>query len=200
MATNKISAQELKELRATFDKYDASKDGKLQVSELVQLFTDLKVPNPKATAEKLVKEVDVNNDGDISYGEFLKAYLPVRHAKGDISVSLREFVEDVIHEEAEEHKKNEKPIKFVFHAPAWVKEAQIAGLFNHWHGEAFSSVGNGVFEHTIYLTPGHHEYKYKVRPSHEHGLIDEHYGWIYDHTKPHHHDRSGHINNFINVE
>lgn len=112
-----MSTEELINLRALFDKYDTSKDGKIQSSELAALLKDtgskrpaeevsiknngnaappLRITSPLLPfpqADAVIKTLDVNSDGSLSYGEFLKAFAHTQH-KGD--GRLEQFLEDCV--------------------------------------------------------------------------------------------------------
>jgi len=67
----------MNQLKAAFHKFDKNGDGVLEKDELVQGYIEL--GETKEQAEKLVsrilRKIDINNDGNINYSEFLMANL-----------------------------------------------------------------------------------------------------------------------------
>merc|ERR1712136_157739 len=63
--------KKIKEFRKTFDKYDTSKDGFIDLQELKYMMEKLEAPQTHLGLKSMIREVDEDNDGQISFREFL---------------------------------------------------------------------------------------------------------------------------------
>eukprot|EP01102_Stenamoeba_stenopodia_P001456 TRINITY_DN1125_c0_g2_i2.p1 TRINITY_DN1125_c0_g2~~TRINITY_DN1125_c0_g2_i2.p1 ORF type:complete len:180 (+),score=55.92 TRINITY_DN1125_c0_g2_i2:30-542(+) len=73
-----FSIPELKNFENMFKKYDTSNDGFIDLPELKYMMEQLGVPQTHLALKAMIKEVDEDNDGKISYREFLLIF---RYAK-----------------------------------------------------------------------------------------------------------------------
>ncbi|XP_055684409.1 EF-hand domain-containing protein D2 homolog [Lutzomyia longipalpis] len=69
-----FSRKEIKEYQATFNKYDVGHDGYLDLAELKIMMEKLGAPQTHLSLKKMISEVDEDNDGKISFREFLLIY------------------------------------------------------------------------------------------------------------------------------
>ena len=76
IVTQLVSLKETRVLREVFRAIDANGDGKLSVSELADQYSQtMGYEEAKKEAERIMKEVDTDNNGYIDYTEFLKVNL-----------------------------------------------------------------------------------------------------------------------------
>eukprot|EP00005_Dracoamoeba_jomungandri_P010360 CAMPEP_0174276152 /NCGR_PEP_ID=MMETSP0439-20130205/60225_1 /TAXON_ID=0 /ORGANISM="Stereomyxa ramosa, Strain Chinc5" /LENGTH=174 /DNA_ID=CAMNT_0015368343 /DNA_START=695 /DNA_END=1219 /DNA_ORIENTATION=- len=70
---NKISEEELKELRAEFDRMDVNGDGVISLEELIAEMIDEEASDAECrlAGKVALKEMDANGDGEISWDEFV---------------------------------------------------------------------------------------------------------------------------------
>jgi hypothetical protein len=61
----------VQELRRRFDQLDLDGNGHVTASELYLMFKALKVPVSQSTLDKLIKEADTNQNGEIEFDEFI---------------------------------------------------------------------------------------------------------------------------------
>ena len=79
IVTQFVSLNETRVLREVFRAIDANGDGKLSISELAdQYMQTMGSEEAKREAERIMKEVDTDNNGFIDYTEFLKVNLDAR--------------------------------------------------------------------------------------------------------------------------
>lgn len=74
-----FSREEIKNFQTTFKKYDSNKSKSIDESELTKLFEDLECPQTHMGIRKLIKEVDMDKNGEVSFCEFLQMF---KNAKG----------------------------------------------------------------------------------------------------------------------
>ena len=70
-----------KKLRIVFDKYDSDKSATLEVTELNNVLLDLGVQLKPSELKKILKEVDINNDGVLTFEEFKEIFNDVKLTK-----------------------------------------------------------------------------------------------------------------------
>jgi len=63
--------QTIKDLRVIFDSFDKDKSGALTKKELTDLLKELEVDTSSAKVETAFKKIDENNDGKITFDEFV---------------------------------------------------------------------------------------------------------------------------------
>jgi len=66
-----FSLKQLREYKKMFQKYDSGKDGFIDLMELKYMMEKLEAPQTHLGLKSMIKEVDEDNDGKISYREFL---------------------------------------------------------------------------------------------------------------------------------
>jgi hypothetical protein len=66
-----FSIQEIKEFRKTFQKYDVDKSNFIDLMELKLMMEKLGEPQTHLGLKAMIKEVDEDNDGEISFREFM---------------------------------------------------------------------------------------------------------------------------------
>lgn len=66
-----MSIKELKEYEELFKQYDSNGDGTLDLQELKYMMEKLGAPQTHIALKKMIAEVDEDNDGVMSYREFL---------------------------------------------------------------------------------------------------------------------------------
>jgi len=71
MATNKPSADELDELRETFDYNDRDADGRIQKDEFVAMLDELDAGMTVQEMEIGFQDIDTNDDQLIDFAEFV---------------------------------------------------------------------------------------------------------------------------------
>ena len=67
-----LSEQEICELHEAFNIFDVESDGSIEASQLMMLMNSLKQYPTKEEIEAILKELDLNNDGQIYFNQFLK--------------------------------------------------------------------------------------------------------------------------------
>lgn len=68
---HEFSRRQIKEYENTFNKYDDSRDGFLDLEELKRMMEKLGAPQTHLGLKAMIKEVDEDNDNKISFREFL---------------------------------------------------------------------------------------------------------------------------------
>lgn len=66
-----FSLKQLREFKKMFLKYDSGRDGFIDIMELKYMMEKLEAPQTHLGLKGMIKEVDEDNDGKISYREFL---------------------------------------------------------------------------------------------------------------------------------
>jgi len=77
-----LSRKDIKAYEATFKKYDTDKDGFLDLQELKYLMEKIGHPQTHVSLKQMIAEVDEDNDGVMSFREFLLIF--VRATKGEL--------------------------------------------------------------------------------------------------------------------
>ena len=70
--TELLSEQEICELHEAFNIFDVESDGSIPINSLMMLMNSLKQYPTKEEIDKIIKEIDVNNEGQIYFNQFLK--------------------------------------------------------------------------------------------------------------------------------
>ena len=68
---DKLSPEELDELRETFDYNDRDGDGRIQVNEFSEMLDELEADMSPKDIEIGFQDIDTNDDGLIDFGEFV---------------------------------------------------------------------------------------------------------------------------------
>ena len=79
------------QIKDTFDSYDKDKSGKLSLDEVVKLSTQLGITVTKPELDALFKSIDTDNDGNLSFEEFLAWYRVGKNNK--IALNLKNQIE-----------------------------------------------------------------------------------------------------------
>uniref|UniRef100_A0A6B2EI98 Putative swiprosin n=1 Tax=Phlebotomus kandelakii TaxID=1109342 RepID=A0A6B2EI98_9DIPT len=69
-----FTRKQIKEYQVTFNRYDVGQDGFLDLAELKIMMEKLGAPQTHLSLKKMIAEVDEDNDGKISFREFLLIY------------------------------------------------------------------------------------------------------------------------------
>ncbi|KFB39821.1 AGAP009528-PA-like protein [Anopheles sinensis] len=75
---HEFSRKEIKDYQATFSKYDVGNDGYLDLAELKFMMEKLGAPQTHLGLKGMIAEVDEDQDGKISFREFLLIYRKAR--------------------------------------------------------------------------------------------------------------------------
>ncbi len=67
-----LKEQEIYELREAFNIFDTESDGSISTNHLVLLMNSLKQYPTQEELNQIIKEIDVNNEGQIYFNQFLK--------------------------------------------------------------------------------------------------------------------------------
>jgi len=79
ITTHILTSKDTKELRDVFRKIDLDSDGKLSKSELLTHYSlSLGVEQAEEEVERIMRDVDTDNNGFIDYTEFIKASIDSR--------------------------------------------------------------------------------------------------------------------------
>ena len=70
--TELLSEQEICELHEAFNIFDVESDGSIPINSLMMLMNSLKQYPTKEEIDKIIKEIDVNNEDQIYFNQFLK--------------------------------------------------------------------------------------------------------------------------------
>lgn len=71
---HEFSRKEIKEYQATFNRYDVGHDGYLDLTELKIMMEKIGAPQTHIGLKGMIAEIDEDNDGKISFREFLLIY------------------------------------------------------------------------------------------------------------------------------
>ena len=67
-----LSEQEICELHEAFNIFDIESNGSIAINNLIMLMNSLRQYPTKEELDKIIKEIDVNNEGQIYFNQFLK--------------------------------------------------------------------------------------------------------------------------------
>ena len=67
-----LSEQEICELHEAFNIFDIDSDGSIKTNQLILLMTALRQTPSKNELENILKEIEINNNGQIYFNQFLK--------------------------------------------------------------------------------------------------------------------------------
>ncbi|XP_063917848.1 EF-hand domain-containing protein D2 homolog [Zophobas morio] len=75
---HEFSRKEIKQYETTFKKFNTNKDGFLSLNELKRMMEVLGAPQTHVGLKAMIKEVDEDDDGRLSFREFLLVYRKAR--------------------------------------------------------------------------------------------------------------------------
>jgi len=85
---HEFSRKEIKEYEKTFKLYDIGGDGFLDLEELKRMMEKLKCPQTHMGLKTMIKEVDEDGDGKISFREFLLIFRKARSGELEVESGL----------------------------------------------------------------------------------------------------------------
>ncbi|CAG9767072.1 unnamed protein product [Ceutorhynchus assimilis] len=80
---HEFSRKEIKQYEATFKKFNTNKDGYLSLDELKRMMEVLGAPQTHIGLKQMIKEVDEDNDGRLSFHEFMLVFRKARAGELD---------------------------------------------------------------------------------------------------------------------
>ncbi|XP_060521324.1 EF-hand domain-containing protein D2 homolog [Cylas formicarius] len=80
---HEFSRKEIKNYEATFKKFNTNKDGYLSLDELKRMMEVLGAPQTHLGLKAMIKEVDEDNDGRLSFHEFMMVFRKARAGELD---------------------------------------------------------------------------------------------------------------------
>ncbi|XP_076273458.1 EF-hand domain-containing protein D2 homolog [Rhynchophorus ferrugineus] len=89
---HEFSRKEIKQYEATFKKFNISKDGFLSFDELKRMMEVLGAPQTHLGLKAMIKEVDEDNDGRLSFHEFMMVFRKARAGELEEDSGLSELV------------------------------------------------------------------------------------------------------------
>jgi len=97
----KITDEQMQTLRVSFKKYDKNNDNTIDASELIEVLKDNGIHNPETIVDEVMKAIDKNHDGSISFIEFTKA---LQNISGVKEVEVDDIVSKITEQLESEHK------------------------------------------------------------------------------------------------
>jgi hypothetical protein len=88
---HEFSRKEIKQYETTFKKFNTNKDGFLSLSELKRMMELLGAPQTHVGLKAMIKEVDEDDDGRLSFREFLLVYRKARAGELDENSGLAQL-------------------------------------------------------------------------------------------------------------
>ncbi|XP_061387377.1 EF-hand domain-containing protein D2 homolog [Musca vetustissima] len=88
---HEFSRKQIKEYQKTFNTYDTGRDGYLDLTELKYMMEKLGAPQTHLGLKEMIKEVDEDNDGKISFREFLLIYRKAQAGELDNDSGLNQL-------------------------------------------------------------------------------------------------------------
>jgi hypothetical protein len=88
---HEFSRKEIKQYESTFKKFNTNKDGFLSLSELKRMMELLGAPQTHVGLKAMIKEVDEDDDGRLSFREFLLVYRKARAGELDENSGLAQL-------------------------------------------------------------------------------------------------------------
>ena len=86
-----LTKEQLAEIRASFDQFDADGNGHITVDEIGEVMKALEENVPGYQIRDMVKEVDIDENGTVEFDEFVEMYKKVK--KGKKTFGLQKTVE-----------------------------------------------------------------------------------------------------------
>lgn len=90
-----FSRKEIQEFQKTFNKYDTSRDKFIDFEELKHMMEQLKVPQTHLSLKAMIKEVDEDEDGKISFREFLLIFRKAAAGELENCSGLKDLYQNV---------------------------------------------------------------------------------------------------------
>ncbi|XP_075152089.1 EF-hand domain-containing protein D2 homolog Swip-1 [Haematobia irritans] len=88
---HEFSRKQIREYQKTFNTYDTGRDGYLDLTELKYMMEKLGAPQTHLGLKEMIKEVDEDNDGKISFREFLLIYRKAQAGELDNDSGLNQL-------------------------------------------------------------------------------------------------------------
>ncbi|XP_971981.2 EF-hand domain-containing protein D2 homolog [Tribolium castaneum] len=88
---HEFSRKEIKQYESTFKKFNTNKDGYLSLNELKRMMEVLGAPQTHVGLKAMIKEVDEDDDGRLSFREFLLVYRKARAGELDEDSGLAQM-------------------------------------------------------------------------------------------------------------
>jgi hypothetical protein len=88
---HEFSRKEIKQYESTFKKFNTNKDGFLSLNELKRMMEVLGAPQTHVGLKAMIKEVDEDDDGRLSFREFLLVYRKARAGELDENSGLAQL-------------------------------------------------------------------------------------------------------------
>lgn len=88
---HEFTRKEIKQYEATFKKFNTSKDGFLSLDELKRMMEVLGAPQTHIGLKGMIKEVDEDNDGRLSFHEFMLVFRKARAGELDENSGLAQL-------------------------------------------------------------------------------------------------------------
>ncbi|XP_022214680.1 EF-hand domain-containing protein D2 homolog [Drosophila obscura] len=88
---HEFSRKQIKDYQKTFNTYDTARDGFLDLNELKFMMEKLGAPQTHLGLKKMIAEVDEDNDGKISFREFLLIYRKAQAGELDSESGLNQL-------------------------------------------------------------------------------------------------------------
>ncbi|KAH8413339.1 hypothetical protein KR009_010056 [Drosophila setifemur] len=88
---HEFSRKQIKDYQKTFNTYDTARDGFLDLQELKFMMEKLGAPQTHLGLKKMIAEVDEDNDGKISFREFLLIYRKAQAGELDDDSGLNQL-------------------------------------------------------------------------------------------------------------
>ena len=92
-----LSAEEIAELREIFNLVDEDRGGSISQTELQHLMATVGVHTTKEELDKIVAEIDENNDGEIQFEEFVAVMgrkVSMGYSKEEVIEAFKMFADD----------------------------------------------------------------------------------------------------------
>jgi len=86
--TKMLSRREIKEYKAIFTRFDRNGDGQLDLEDMKLMMETLGAPQTHLSLKAMIREVDMDNDGKISFNDFLLIYHKAKAGQLDADSGL----------------------------------------------------------------------------------------------------------------
>ncbi|RNA20015.1 Calmodulin [Brachionus plicatilis] len=92
-----LQSYQLNEIREAFDIFDRDKSGSISVKEMERVFKSLGIQASREEIRLVVKEMDIDGDGEISFEEFVRVMgdkFYRRYTSSEIKAAFKHFDKD----------------------------------------------------------------------------------------------------------